>query len=145
MSEKYLASFFKDFEKDPYVSLCKEILSSKNPSSRSNTLGHITASGLVINNDKVLLVFHPYVRRWLQPGGHIDAGETPIDAAIREVYEETGLVCELAAGSCDPLDIDVHIIPSNPSKGEEEHLHIDLLFLLKVIKEDIPLEEIEFN
>jgi 8-oxo-dGTP pyrophosphatase MutT (NUDIX family) len=145
MSEKYLASFFKDFEKDPYVSLYKEILSSKNPSSRSNTLGHITASGLVINNDKVLLVFHPYVRRWLQPGGHIDAGETPIDAAIREVYEETGLVCELAAGSCDPLDIDVHIIPSNPSKGEEEHLHIDLLFLLKVIKEDIPLEEIEFN
>lgn len=145
MSEKYLASFFKDFEKDPYASLCKEILSSKNPSSRSNTLGHITASGLVINNDKVLLVFHPYVRRWLQPGGHIDAGETPIDAAIREVYEETGLVCELAAGSCDPLDIDVHIIPSNPSKGEEEHLHIDLLFLLKVIKEDIPLEEIEFN
>ena len=145
MSEKYLASFFKDFEKDPYVSLCKEILSSKNPSSRSNTLGHITASGLVINNDKVLLVFHPYVRRWLQLGGHIDAGETPIDAAIREVYEETGLVCELAAGSCDPLDIDVHIIPSNPSKGEEEHLHIDLLFLLKVIKEDIPLEEIEFN
>ena len=145
MSEKYLANFFKDFEKEPHASQCKEILSSKNPSSRSNILGHITASGLVINNDKVLLIFHPYVRRWLQPGGHIDAWETPIDAAIREVFEETGLICELAAGSCDPLDIDVHIIPSNPTKGEEEHLHIDLLFLLKVIKEGAPLEEIQFN
>ena len=145
MHEKYLASFFKDFDKDPYASRCNKILSSKNPSSRSNILGHITASGLAVNNGKVLLIFHPHIKRWLQPGGHIDAGETPIDAAIREVYEETGLICELAAGSCDPLDIDVHIIPSNPTKGEEEHLHIDLLFLLKVIKEGAPLEEIQFN
>ena len=145
MHEKYLTSFFKDFDKDPYVSHCNEILSSKNPFSRSNILGHITASGLAVNNGKVLLIFHPHIKRWLQPGGHIDAGETPIDAAIREVYEETGLICELAAGSCDPLDIDVHIIPSNPTKGEEEHLHIDLLFLLKVIKEGAPLEQIQFN
>ena len=121
------------------------ILKSQNPCSRANKVGHITASGLVIRDDKVLLIFHPYVRRWLQPGGHIDEGESPIDAAIREVFEETGLICELAAGSCDPLDIDVHIIPSNPTKGEEEHLHIDLLFLLKVIKEGAPLEEIQFN
>ena len=123
----------------------EEILKSSNPFSRKNSQGHITASGLVINDDKVLLIFHPYIKRWLQPGGHIDEGETPINAAIREVYEETGLVCTLASNEQDPIDIDIHLIPSNPKKGEGEHLHIDLLFQLKVEKQDAPLEEILFN
>ena len=122
-----------------------EILKSSNPFSRKNSQGHITASGLVINDDKVLLIFHPYIKRWLQPGGHIDEGETPINAAIREVYEETGLVCTLASNEQDPIDIDIHLIPSNPKKGEGEHLHIDLLFQLKVEKQDVPLEAIQFN
>jgi len=123
----------------------EEILKSSNPFSRKNSQGHITASGLVINDDKVLLIFHPYIKRWLQPGGHIDEGETPINAAIREVYEETGLVCTLASNEQDPIDIDIHLIPSNPKKGEGEHLHIDLLFQLKVEKQDVPLEAIQFN
>lgn len=123
----------------------EEILKSSNPFSRKNSQGHITASGLVINDDKVLLIFHPYIKRWLQPGGHIDEGETPINAAIREVYEETGLVCTLASNEQDPIDIDIHLIPSNPKKGEGEHLHIDLLYQLKVEKQDVPLEEIQFN
>lgn len=28
---------------------------------------------------------------WTNPGGHMDAGETPHEAALREVFEETGL------------------------------------------------------
>jgi len=64
------------------------ILNYQNPFNRSNKLGHITASGLVIRDDKVLLILHPYLQSWFQPGGHIDDGESPIDAAIREVREE---------------------------------------------------------
>jgi 8-oxo-dGTP pyrophosphatase MutT (NUDIX family) len=30
--------------------------------------------------------------RWLTPGGGIDEGETPLEAAIRELSEETGLI-----------------------------------------------------
>jgi 8-oxo-dGTP pyrophosphatase MutT (NUDIX family) len=97
----------------------------------------------VINNGKALLIFHPYIKQWFQPGGHIDEGEEPIQAAIREVFEETGVVCESLSEFLDPIDIDLHEIPENPKKGEGAHLHIDLLFLLQVIEERESSEEIE--
>jgi 8-oxo-dGTP diphosphatase len=51
------------------------------------------AQALVIQNGLVLMV-HQYVQRgdsvWNFPGGGIEAGETPEEACIREVKEETG-------------------------------------------------------
>ena len=119
------------------------ILNYESSYSRSNPIGHVTASGLVVNDDKVLLIFHPYIKRWFQPGGHIDEGDSPIAAAIREVYEETGYVCELDSDSQDPIDIDIHEIPENPKKGEGAHLHIDLLYCLRVVRQEQSAEDIE--
>ena len=123
----------------------KAILSSDHPFSRKNQEGHITASGLVIKDDKVLLIFHPYIKRWFQPGGHIEEGGSPIEAAIREVYEETGYFCELDSDNQDPIDIDIHEIPENPKKGEGAHLHIDLLYRLRVLRQEQSVEDIEFQ
>jgi len=127
----------------PYQIECNLVLNSPAPYSRSTKAGHITASGLVIRDGKALLIFHPFIQSWLQPGGHIDDGETPIQAAIREVYEETGLICELDPEYIEPIDIDLHEIPENSKKGEGTHLHIDLLYKLRVLREESSPEEIE--
>ena len=55
-----------------------------------------TASVLVFDDrDRVLLVRHVEGNVWTTPGGMIEPGETPADAAVRETWEETGLAVEL--------------------------------------------------
>ena len=41
--------------------------------------------------DKVLVIHHKRLGVWLPPGGELHAGETPLEAAVRELEEETGL------------------------------------------------------
>lgn len=55
---------------------------------------HFTATVYIINDDKVLLIYHRKLQRWLPTGGHMDPNETPGDAAKREAREETGLEIE---------------------------------------------------
>lgn len=102
---------------------------------RKSLPGHITASGIAFYAGKMLLVLHPYLKKWLQPGGHIETGEVALDAARREVLEETGLVTQLHEWHERhdmPFDIDIHGIPANAEKQESEHLHYDFRYLLRV-------------
>jgi 8-oxo-dGTP pyrophosphatase MutT (NUDIX family) len=42
----------------------------------------------------IILGRYPGSKTWAIPGGVIDPGEQPADAAIRECYEETGIIAE---------------------------------------------------
>lgn len=102
------------------------------PFDRGIPEGHLTASALVLAADgqRVLLLFHHKLRRWLQPGGHAEPGEVRgEDVALREALEETGLSgLALHAGAPRPLDVDVHDIPA---RGDEPaHEHLDLRYLV---------------
>lgn len=44
---------------------------------------------------KFLLVFETYSQCWSLPKGHIEAGETDVQTALRELFEETGLTARL--------------------------------------------------
>ena len=92
--------------------------------------GHFTASAFVLSPDRrrLLVVFHKKLGRWLQPGGHIEPADTSIiDAARREVEEETGVLGTTPAAS-GVFDIDVHDIPAR--RDEAAHEHFDLRVLL---------------
>src|SRR5689334_1420003 len=44
---------------------------------------------------RVLFGLHSDKNLWVTPGGLIEPGELPSDAAVRETWEETGLIVEL--------------------------------------------------
>lgn len=54
------------------------------------------SSVVLLQDDRILMVRQLYKGEeiWTFPGGGIEEGETPKQAAIREVYEETGLIIE---------------------------------------------------
>jgi 8-oxo-dGTP pyrophosphatase MutT (NUDIX family) len=76
---------------------------------------------------RMMIIYHLKSQRWLQPGGHVEAGENPEHTAIREVQEECGLG-DLKFLLQDPFDIDVHEIPAGKTPA---HLHFDLRYLLQ--------------
>ncbi len=99
------------------------------PFSRTQWPAHFTASAVVVDPgfERVVLVHHAKLLRWLQPGGHVEPGDASIvEAALREAKEETGLDVDFRAR--EPLDVDVHVIPAR--KTEPEHQHLDVRFLL---------------
>lgn len=97
---------------------------------RTQLLGHLTGSGFVLDHarERVLLLHHARLRRWLQPGGHGEGETEPRLIALREIEEETGLGPSDLIPFPDArlLDVDVHGIPARP--GEPAHLHLDLRY-----------------
>ncbi len=55
----------------------------------------LVVAGYIFHDNKVLLIHHKKLKLWLPVGGHIDENETPDDALLREIKEETGLDVEI--------------------------------------------------
>lgn len=54
---------------------------------------HVRVRALIINEDNEVLLIRSWFgsQQWSLPGGGIKQAETPVEATVREVYEETGL------------------------------------------------------
>lgn len=126
---------------------------NENLINRKNFQGHLTASGFIycIENGKLLLLEHKSLKCFLQPGGHVEAIDNEmIDAAKREIEEETGLK-DLDIISIDdeinvPFDIDSHFIPKNEKKNEDEHYHHDFRYFFTINSlKDIKIDFNESN
>ena len=62
-----------------------------------------TIACYIVKGDRVLMIHHRQLDKWLPLGGHIDPGEDPDQALLREVAEESGLEVEIVAEKA-PLD-----------------------------------------
>ncbi len=78
---------------------------------------------------RVLVIHHRRTGHWLPIGGEMEAGETPLEAAVRELREETGL-----AATFGPLVGHCEGVPAGYI-GYEEHftgskgLHMNFVFV----------------
>lgn len=87
---------------------------------------HVTASAVVVSEagDRVALHLHKRLGMWLQPGGHIEHGESPAEAALREATEEIGVPVRHHRDGGAFVHLDVH-------PGPKGHTHLDLRFLVR--------------
>lgn len=109
--------------------------------------GHIdyTADSFVVHvpTKRVLIRYHDKYDMWLVPGGHIELDETPNEAALREIKEETGLDAVLWKGNqlfeyenerylelVPPVASSVHDIAPG-------HRHVSLVFFATTESTDI--------
>ena len=101
----------------------------------------------IVYKDKVLLIHHKELNKWLPIGGHIELNEDPEQALFREVKEECGLEIEILGEKpkihskgtkflYSPVFLDIH-------KISENHKHIGLYYFAKAKTDDVVLNEKE--
>lgn len=106
---------------------------------------HATASVFVLGRLpagwRLGLIEHPRFARLMIPGGHVEASETPAQAAVREVAEETGLAVRLVPPPAPGLPpgyrpprvaqpwwiVEYQVPPDNYLAAD--HVHVDYLYL----------------
>jgi 8-oxo-dGTP diphosphatase len=99
---------------------------------------HLTATGFLVWEDRVLLRWHRKNQLWLPMGGHIEANEDPVQAVLREVEEESGIAAQLITrGSPFPFEYPVQLPPpvtillERATDGKTWHEHIDLIYFCR--------------
>ncbi|MBR2840845.1 MAG: NUDIX hydrolase [Bacilli bacterium] len=107
-------------------------------------MNHYCASAFIINpyDKKILLVKHADYDKWLQPGGHIEPDETPEDAAVREVYEETGIKIKLLGERFPREDDFIRPLGVQCNRKKDGNRFIDIIY---AAVPNNPNEELKIN
>ncbi|MFA6252120.1 MAG: NUDIX domain-containing protein [Candidatus Paceibacterota bacterium] len=90
------------------------------------------AGGIIVNNNKskIAIIYRANSNDWSFPKGHIENGENPLNACIREIKEETGLSVELLKklpdmnyenGSGDRVNLTMYLVQSKEISFIPEH------------------------
>jgi len=93
-----------------------------------------SAGGIVLNSNNEVLVVNQNGNSWSLPKGHIDKGETALEAAKREIWEESGisqleLIKELGSYKRYRIGLD-----GSDDKSEEKEI---FMFLFKTKQMDL--------
>ena len=100
---------------------------------------HFTSSGVVLHAGRVLLIQHAKLGWWLPPGGHLEPGEDPVQAVLREVREEVGLECVVVAQErfthhhIEVVPPPFTILVESSPEGDGQHEHIDFIYALRPV------------
>lgn len=101
---------------------------------------------------KMLLVHHKKLGKWLQPGGHVEQFENPVETAIREIKEETGIDISFLIQKVQVINRDgtflpvpkffmEQTIPAN--KNQPQHYHLDVQYHLEIPEQETLLRSDE--
>jgi len=86
----------------------------------------------VVWRARVMLHRHPKLGLWLPCGGHVESGELPDEAAVREVEEESGVRVRLVGTPPVVADGPRPLVPPRGvqlSSIRDGHEHIDLIYM----------------
>ena len=103
---------------------------------------HHPRPAYVVAGDRTLLLWHAKMGMWLAPGGHVEPNEDPVQAALREAVEESGLEVQVIAPP-DLLVVDrpevkpppvVILIENIEREDQPFHQHIDHVYFTRTIE-----------
>lgn len=102
--------------------------------TRENETAHFTVSAWIINQTatKVLVAYHNLFDSWGWMGGHVEEETDLLQAAIREVKEESGLM-EVEPVTEKIFSLEVLDVAAHNKKGKTvpAHLHLNVTYLLR--------------
>ncbi len=114
-----------------------------------------TASILAVTQEspkRILLVHHKKYDLWIQPGGHMEKFENPVEAVVRETKEETGIDVGFLLGKIKKIDELASFLPIPdffleekiaPHGQDPAHVHLDLLYQVEIPYQEVKRAEKE--